>query len=477
MKFWTNIATLLVVSVCATEDKEESFGRHRSSLVEIFDLDTFQLEDIREDEQEIERFLGIGGLSMSFVPTVTTRAFGKAKDGKSKSKDGKSKSKDGQSKSKDGKSKSKDGVRSKSNKDSKTLRNVSKSKSGKESDEKEGGKEGQKKPKVSDEVKTRERIVVTKNEKGRRVLGIGFAERIEMDKGKSKSGKAKSGKAKSGKAKSGKKGRQIFVMDMNKLSLPSSSKTGKTSTIPPNRKLTPAPSGSPVGKTGSKGNSRRYKVRRRAAQTSDAEMFAWKSNHRELGDHCLIGNPLKTVGIGGSLPGSKEGSKSGSKSGSKEGTGYGSKEGSKSGSKEGTKSGSKGGIGRRDRGRRRTEIGLYACYLSGSWTCCKEYGDMGDDPVCCKGDYVEPVVGRISPSNSKTTSSSSNVKSSGTSTIGVTSASRGPERVNPSYSNDLPPPVLASPGFGGNPSMGRAPQDPITMKVVHDWQSNDQQMN
>lgn len=467
MKFWTNIATLLVVSVCATEDKEESFRRHRSSLVEIFDLDTFQPEDFREDEQEIERFLGIGGLSMSFVPTVTTRAFGKAKDGKSKSKDGKSKSKDGKSKSKDGKSKSKDGakdgVKSKSNKDSKTLRNASKSKSGKESDGKEGGKEGQKRTKEGNEIKVSERIVVTKNEKGRRVLGIGFAERIEIDEGKSKSGKAKLGKAKSGK-----KGRQMFVMDVNKLSLPSSSKVGKTSTIPPNRKLTPAPSASPVSKTGSKGNSRRYKVRRRTAQTSTDEAVGWKSNHRELGDHCLIGNPSKTVGIDSSLPGSKEGSKAGSKSGSKEG--------SKSGSKEGTKSGSKGGIGRRDRGRRRTEIGLYACYLSGSWTCCKEYGDMGDDPVCCKGDYVEPVVGRITPSNSKTTSSL-NVKSSGTSTGGVASASRGPERVNPSYSNDIPPPAVASPGFGGNPSMGRAHQDPVTMKVAHDWQSNDQQMN
>jgi len=405
-----------------------------------------------------------------------------------KSKDGKAKSKDGKAKSKDGKSKSKEGWKSKSNKDSKNLRTGSKSKSGKVGE----GKEGQKKMKGTDEIKMSERIVATKMEKGRRVLGIGFseAERIE--------GKSKSGKAKSGKAKANKKEKMLSHKEAEKLSLPYSSKVAKPQSIPPNRKLTQAPSDSPVGKsgsksgakgstigpssdfgksgsksgsktgpsgkssdmsvgskTGSKGNSRRYKVRRRGQENTD-EVLSWKSNHRALGDHCLIGN------IYASTAGSKEGTKSGSKTGSKEGT--------NARSKEATKSGAKGGIDRRDRGRRRTEIGLYACHLSGSWTCCKEYADMGDDPVCCKGEYVEPVAGRISHSRetSKGTTSSSSAKNNG----GGESASRGPSYVTPSHSNDIPLPVT-SPGFGGRPVMIR-PQDPETMKVEHDWQSNDQ---
>ncbi len=466
MKVWTNIVTLLVVSVCANE--EESFGRRprrrRNKLLEhtdgkdeslffrLLDLDAFEPpDDFFKDQKEIERVLEIGSLSMSFVPSI--RVIGKSKDGKAKSKDGKAK---------DDKGKSKEGWKSKSNKDSKNVRTGSKSKSGKASE----GKEGQKRTKDADEIKMSERIVATKMEKGRRVLGIGFseAERIE--------GKSKDGKAKSGKAKAGKKEKKVSHKETEKLILPYSSKVAKSQSIPPNRKLTPAPSDSPVGKSGSKsaakggakGNSRRYKVRRRGQENTD-EIVSWKSEHRELGDHCLIGAPFVSAT---STAGSKDGTKSGRKAGSKEGT--------KAGSKEGTKSGAKGGIDRRDRGRRRTELGLYACHMSGSWTCCKEYADMGDDPVCCKGEYIEPIAGRISHSgetNKGPTSTSSVKNSDGPFTSGLGSASRGPSSyVNPSHSNDIPLPVT-SPGFGGGPMMVR-PQDPENMKVEHDWQSNDQ---
>ena len=102
------------------------------------------------------------------------------------------------------------------------------------------------------------------------------------------------------------------------------------------------------------------------------------SDNRELGEGCQIGSHLVTAAAK-----ERDASKSGSKSGSKEGSKSGAKEGSRSGAKEGSKSG-KTGVDPRNRGRRRTEIGLFACDKTGHWICCQAYGDTGDDRVCCK---------------------------------------------------------------------------------------------
>ena len=506
MKFWTtNIATLLVASFC-TADTDELGRYYRSRLLDRYDEELLSMFDVDIDSEEIDRFLAIGGVSMSLAPIA--RVTGVSEDGKE----------------------------SKSNKDAQ-LRKVSKNKSvKKDKKSSKSPKEGKKKSKEGEETKTIEKKLVTKKDKGRRVLGIGLSE-------PERSGK--DGKQ-SKKAKLGKKEKKESKRDTNKLVLPST-KEGKPNWVPnkkftstrsmggvPNKKLTPTRSkagskgsssekgkvksgsrdgskgpsdtgkakagskvssktgpkasssenheveggterissgkvkaASPISKTGTKGkvDSKRYRARRRAQATE--KDIVWKSDRRELGDHCTINSVSARTSAGQSQSASKSGSKEGGKSGSKEG--------GKSGSKEGGKSGSKGGAERRDRGRRRTEIGLFACNLDGTYTCCKEYGDMGDDKVCCKGDYMGSVDGRqddqlfaqkaLGKQQSK--GSFSTKKRSGV------SSSRGSDDVNPSHSNDFPLAVNA-PGFGA-PPLAR-PQDPATMRVEHRWQNSDYNM-
>ena len=430
MKFWTtNIAKLLLVAtVCTADTRDQGHLNRRKTLDDYEDVEVsrwFDFGSKLEASQEFERFLEFGGsLSMSVVvPSVRSIS----KNGRSKSE------KKGSGKSKDGK------IRK------------GKSKNGKSSD----GKEGEKKTREG-KSKSTGKNRLAKADKGRRVLGIGFSQREAIGK----QSKAKAGKANAGKAKSGKKEKRESLKDSNKLSVPTSPE-GLTPKRVPYALMTLAPTPSPNSdsKSKSKGKfgSARYTVRRRRrrAQTSE-DPNVWKSNRRELGDHCLIGTPNRA-------PGSESGGKDGSK------------EGSKSASKEGSKSGNKRVEGR-DKGRRRTELGLYACTLSGSWTCCKEYGDMGDDPVCCKGDYTDSFAVHEKPIAHKPLLTDGNNEEDDNGALlsakkSDTSPSNGPKDVLPSYSNDVPP-ALTSPGFAA-PLLTRPHQDPAAMAVQHSWRSND----
>ena len=153
-------------------------------------------------------------------------------------------------------------------------------------------------------------------------------------------------------------------------------------------------------KSKAKAGGKGYSGRRRAQNIP--KLVTWESNHRELGAGCVIETSANSSGeiiMNKSNVGKSGRGKSGRKNNNiKSGSG---KEGAKAGT---GKAGSKGGAGRADKGHRRIEIGLYACQKSGSWTCCKEYGDLGDDPVCCKGDYI----GKSYPNTEKSKEDGSN---------------------------------------------------------------------
>ena len=108
-------------------------------------------------------------------------------------------------------------------------------------------------------------------------------------------------------------------------------------------------------------------------------------------------------------------------------------------------------VDRPDRGRRRTEFGLYACHTTGRWTCCNEYGDLGDDPVCCKEDPIGPVKGREEDNGLP----QANVGASkGTSSDnGEQSRSNDPPAGN---SGDDGPPVLGQPALSRVKEQGRS---------------------
>lgn len=437
MRSWTtNLAKLLlVVTVCTADTSDQRRLNRRKILDDYEDVEVsqwFGFDSKLEASQEFERFLEFGGsLSMSVVvPSVRSIS----KNGRSKS------NKKGSGKSKDGK------VRK------------GKSKDGKSPD----GKEGEKKIREG-KSKSTGKTRLAKADKRRRVLGIGFSQREAI---------GKQSKAKAGKAKLGKKEKRESLKESNKLSLPTSPEDLTPKRVPyALMTLAPTPSPNSDSKSISKGkfDSARYRVRRRRrrAQTSE-DPITWKSNRREFGDHCLIGTPNGAPGSeSGSKPGSKEGSKSGNRGGSKEGSKYGSKEGSKSGNKR---------VEVRDKGHRRTELGLYACTVSGSWTCCKEYGDMGDDPVCCKGDYTDSFAVHEKPIAHKPLLTDENDEEDDNGPLlsvkkSDTSPSNGPKDVLPSYSNDVPP-ALTSPGFAA-PLLTRPHQDPAAMAVQHSWHSND----
>ena len=300
----------------------------------------------------------------------------------------------------------------------------------------------------TEDTKTKDKLVEAKEVKGQRALAVGFSE----PSGKSKDGKSKSGKSKLEKSKSGKKEKEQVRKDNNKISLPLSSSEDQRDI--PNVKITSAPtSSSKVSKDelnkverGSKGKagSRKYTVHRRAQAR---EPVAWKSDRRELGVGCMI----STIELSRSSSNSKVGvRKNDGKSG-------GSKSGEQSESgKSGGKSGKDGSnVGRHDRGLRRTEMGLYACEMSGSWTCCKEYGDKGDDPVCCKEYYTskgkEEMV--LLPGASSSTingkgSVTDNGKGSSADNGKGGSTDNGTE--DRSHSNDIP--AFSNQGGGGDTS-------------------------
>lgn len=106
--------------------------------------------------------------------------------------------------------------------------------------------------------------------------------------------------------------------------------------------------------------------------------------------------------------------------------------------------------------------------MSGSWTCCKEYGDMGDDPVCCKDHYTneanEDVV--LLPEAS---SSTENGKGSSDDNDKGSSTDNG--KVDRSHSNDIPA-LNNQGGGGGDPSVVR-PQGLSTMTYRARSISND----
>jgi len=401
---------------------------HRGLLTLLYE------EDV-DDMKEIERFLEISSsMSMSLAPTARIAPPGKtgSKDGK-KSKSNKEaakwvKFKD--DKSKDGKS---------DNDSSEKLRKNDKSKDAKTVKETKG-KEGIKRTKEGGEetkTKDKDKLVVAKKEKRHRALGVGLSEdRVLPSTGKSKDGKSKSDKSKLEKSKSGRREKKQVRKDNNKISLPLSSSEDQRDI--PNVKVTSAPtSSSKVSKdksdkvkSGSKGKagSRKYTVRRRAPALESVE---WMSDRRELGVGCMIG----IIELSRTASNSKAGVR---KNDGKSGKYDRSKSGEKSESgKSGGKSGKDGSnVGRHDRGLRRTEMGLYACEMSGSYTCCKEYGDMGDDPVCCKTHYTnkgnEDIV--LLPGAS---SSTVNGKGSSTSDDNGKGGSTDNGKVDRSQSNDI----------------------------------------
>jgi len=284
----------------------------------------------------------------------------------------------------------------------------------------------------SEDTKTKDKLVEAKEVKGQRALGVGFSEPT----GKSKDGKSKSGKSKLEKSKSGRREKKQVRKDNNKISLPLSSSEDQRDI--PNVKVTSAPtSSSKVSKdksdkvkSGSKGKagSRKYTVRRRAPALESVE---WMSDRRELGVGCMIG----TIELSRTASNSKAGVR---KNDGKSGKYDRSKSGEKSESgKSGGKSGKDGSnVGRHDRGLRHTEMGFYDCETSGSYTCCKEYGDMGDDPVCCKTHYTnkgnEDIV--LLPGAS---SSTVNGKGSSTSDDNGKGGSTDNGKVDRSQSNDI----------------------------------------
>jgi hypothetical protein len=395
---------------------------------------------------------------------------GKSKDGKSKS----DKAKVDKSKSEKSKSDESKADKSKSGKPESDKSKADKSKFGKANSEKSKSDKKEK----SKDTKTKDKLVEAKENKGHRALGVGLLEPTGKSKdGKSKSGK--SGKDKLEKSKSEKKEKKQVRKDHNKISLPLSKSEKQREK--PNVKVTSAPQNiseaghkakSDKAKSASKGKagSRKYMVRRRAQAL---EPVVWNSDRRELGAGCMIGtsevgrtssNTVSKVGVG--KADGKSGKYDGSKSDGKSGSGkFGGKSGSKSGGKSG-KYGSK--VGRHDRGHRRTEMGLYACHMSGSWTCCKEYGDMGDDPVCCKDHYTneanEDVV--LLPEAS---SSTENGKGSSDDNDKGSSTDNG--KVDRSHSNDIPA-LNNQGGGGGDPSVVR-PQGLSTMTYRARSISND----
>ena len=157
--------------------------------------------------------------------------------------------------------------------------------------------------------------------------------------------------------------------------------------------------GKDKGKSGAKREKRNHHSKKKSAYkaTKDEDdasaPMKWKSHRRATGAGCSRGQ-----GENGKNSSNGRGKDSGKDASSGNG-----KDGSNARGKEGSKD-ARGGYGKfgRDRGRRRTESGVFACHYSGSFTCCQEYGNSGDEPLCCKGDYVEDDSDRERPVNDNT---------------------------------------------------------------------------